>query len=168
MAEGRTIKGRVVKLGDQVNTDVMSPGQYIQQGIEAVRMHTMEAVRPEFYKDVKPGDILLAGKNFGCGSHRESATAVIKYMGISAIVADSVARLYFRNCIAFGIPAFSVEGVSRLFQEGDEMEIRMDEKRTFIRNVSRDGEITGAPIPEIMADVWEAGGIYPLLKRKLG
>jgi 3-isopropylmalate/(R)-2-methylmalate dehydratase small subunit len=167
MAAERSIKGKVVKLGDSVNTDVMSPGQYIQQGLDAVRLHTMEAIRVEFYRDVKPGNILLAGKNFGCGSHRESATAVMKHMGLSAIVADSVARLYFRNCIAFGIAAFSVEGVSRLFEEGDEMEIVMGEDKVAIRNVTRGGEVTGPPIPETMAKVWEAGGVYPLLKQKL-
>ncbi len=167
MTVERSIKGKVVKLGDSVNTDVMSPGQYIQEGLDAVRLHTMEAIRPEFYKDVKPGDIILGGKNFGCGSHRESATTVMKHMGVSAIVADSVARLYFRNCIAFGIPAFSVEGVSRLFEEGEEMEIVMAQDKIIIKNVTRGGEITGPPIPETMAKVWEAGGIYPLLKRKL-
>jgi 3-isopropylmalate dehydratase small subunit len=167
MAAERTIKGKVVKLGDSVNTDVMSPGQYIQEGLAAVRLHTMEAIRPEFYKAVNPGDIILAGKNFGCGSHRESATTVMRQMGVSAIVADSVARLYFRSCIAFGIPAFSLEGVSRLFEEGDEMEIVMSEERITIRNATKGGEMTGPPIPETMAKVWEAGGVYPLLKKRL-
>lgn len=167
MTVERSIKGKVVKLGDSVNTDVMSPGQYIQEGLDAVRLHTMEAIRPEFYKDVKPGDIILGGKNFGCGSHRESATSVMKHMGVSAVVADSVARLYYRSCIAFGIPSFSVEGVSRLFEEGDEMEIIMAEDQITIKNLTSGEEITSPPIPEVMAKIWEAGGVYPLLKQKL-
>ena len=119
----KLIKGRVVKFGDQVNTDVMAPGRWHRQGMDILRLHTMEAIRPDFYKQVRPGDVLVAGKNFGCGSHRESATAIMKVLGISAIVADSIARLYYRNCIALGIPVFGIRGISTIFAEGDEIEI---------------------------------------------
>jgi len=166
MAE-KMIKGRVVKLGDYVNTDVISPARWMREGLEVLRLHTMEAIRPEFYKDVKPGDIIVGGRNFGCGSHREPATAIMKVLGISAIVADSVGRLYFRNGIAFGIPVFSVDGISRMVQEGDELEITIEREKVVFRNLTRGGELTGSAIPDTMAKVLEAGGIYPLLKKRL-
>ena len=166
MAE-RVLKGKVVKLGDHVNTDVISPARWMREGLEILRHHTMEAIRPDFYKDVKPGDIIVAGRNFGCGSHRESANAIMKVLGVSALVADSVARLYYRNCIAFGIPVFAVEGISRMVGEGDEMEIIMTADRVTFRNLARGGELTSSPIADTMAKVLEAGGVYELLKTRL-
>jgi len=166
MAE-RVIKGKVVKLGDYVNTDVISPARWMREGLEVLRLHTMEAIRPDFYKDVKPGNIIVGGRNFGCGSHREPATAIMKVLGISAIVADSIARLYFRSCIAFGIPVFGVDGVSRIIEEGDEMEIIMGANRVRIRNITRGGEVSAPSIPDTMAKVLEAGGVYQLLKQRL-
>jgi len=167
MAE-KIIRGKVVKLGDFVNTDVISPARWMREGLEVLKQHTMEAIRPDFYKDVSPGDILVGGRNFGCGSHREPATAIMKVLGVSAIVADSVARLYFRNCIAFGIPIFAVEGISRIVEEGDTMEILMGDEKITFRNLTKKKELSTAPLPEIMARVLEAGGIYPLLKERLG
>ncbi|MFB3885860.1 MAG: 3-isopropylmalate dehydratase [Thermodesulfobacteriota bacterium] len=165
---GRVIRGKVVKLGDYVNTDVISPARWMREGLEVLRLHTMEAIRPDFYKDVKRGDIIVGGRNFGCGSHREQATAIMRVLGVSAIVADSVGRLYYRNGIAFGIPVFSVDGISRITEEGDELEIVMGADRVIFRNVTRGGEKTASPIPDIMAKVLEAGGVYPLLKERLG
>ena len=161
------IKGKVVKLGDYVNTDVISPGRWQREGLEVLRLHTMEAIRTDFYKDATPGDIIVGGRNFGCGSHREQATAIMKVLGIAAIIADSVARIYFRNCIAFGIPVFGVDGVSRMFEEGDEMEIVMETDRVSVRNIARSAELTASPIPDTMAKVLEAGGVYNLLKQRL-
>lgn len=163
----RMVRGKVVKFGDHVNTDVISPARWMREGLEVLRLHTMEAIRPDFHKEVQPGDIIVGGRNFGCGSHREPATAIMKVLGISAIVADSVARLYFRNCIAFGIPVFGAEGISKIFQERDEMEITLAPDQVTFRNLTRGGEITAAPIPETMAKVLEAGGVYNLLKERL-
>jgi len=166
MAKG-VMKGRVVKLGDYVNTDVISPSRWMREGLDVLRLHTMEAIRPDFYKDVNPGDILVGGRNFGCGSHREPATAIMKVLKVSAIVADSVARLYFRNCIAFGIPVFGVDKISKMVEEGDEMEIVMGTDRVTFRNVTRGGELTSPALPDTMGRVLEAGGVYPLLKERL-
>ena len=166
MAE-RVIKGKVIKLGDYVNTDVISPSRWMREGLEVLRLHTMEAIRPDFYKDVKPGDIIVGGRNFGCGSHREPATAIMEVLGISAIVADSVARLYYRNCISYGIPVFSVDGISKMIEEREDLEIIMGTDRVTFRNVTRGGELTAPPIPETMAKVLEAGGVYKLLKKRL-
>lgn len=166
MAEKR-LKGRVVKLGDYVNTDVISPARWMREGLEVLRLHTMEAIRSDFHKDVRPGDILVAGRNFGCGSHRESATAIMKVLGIRAVVADSVARLYYRNGIAFGIPVFGVDGISKLVEEGEEMEIIVTPDHITFANVTRGGTLMAPSIPETMARVLEAGGVYALLKARL-
>jgi len=163
----RIIKGKVVKLGDYVNTDVISPGRWMREGLEVLRLHTMEAIRPDFYKAVGPGDILVGGRNFGCGSHREQATAIMKVLGIAAIVADSVARLYYRNGIAFGIPIFSVPGISEMIAEGEEMEIILGNRGIRFRNLTKGGELSALPIAETMAKVLEAGGVYNLLKQRL-
>ena len=163
----RIIKGKVVKLGDYVNTDVISPGRWMREGFDVLRLHTMEAIRPDFYKAVQPGDILVGGKNFGCGSHREAATAIMTVLGIAAIVADSVARLYYRNGIAFGIPIFSVPGISGMIEEGEEMEIILGDKGVQFSNLTRGGNLSALPIAETMAKVLEAGGVYQLLKQRL-
>lgn len=166
MAE-KTIQGRVIKFGDYVNTDVIAPNRWHRDGMEILRLHTMEAIRPDFYKAVKSGDIIVAGKNFGCGSHRESATAIMKFLGVSAIAADSVARLYYRNGIAFGIPIFGINGISQIFEEGDEMEIVMGPGGIVVRNIGSGRSLSGPAIPDTMAQIMEAGGVYPLLKKRI-
>jgi 3-isopropylmalate/(R)-2-methylmalate dehydratase small subunit len=163
----KVIKGTVVKLGDHINTDIIAPSRWHREGLEILRLHTMEAIRPDFHEFVKPGAILVAGKNFGCGSHRESATAIMGFLGISAIVADSVARLYFRNGIAFGLPVFGMEGISGLLEEGEELEIIMKADRITFKNAARGEELSCPPIPETMANVLEAGGVYSLLRQRL-
>jgi len=162
----KTITGRVIKLGDYVNTDVISPARWMREGLDVLRLHTMEAIRPDFYRDVNPGDIIVGGKNFGCGSHREPATAIMQTLGISAIIAESMARLYFRNGIAFGIPVFSAQGISEIVEEGQTLEIVMDTDEVTIKNLETNKQLTAAPIPKTMADVLEAGGVYKLLKQK--
>lgn len=163
----KIIAGRVVKLGDFVNTDVISPSRWMREGLEVLRLHTMEAIRPDFYKDVNPGDILVGGRNFGCGSHREPATAIMQVLGVSAIVAESVARLYYRSCIAFGIPVFAVPGISGMVEEGEELEIVMGAEKVTFRNRAKGGELSAQPMPETMLKVLEAGGVYKLLKERL-
>jgi 3-isopropylmalate/(R)-2-methylmalate dehydratase small subunit len=161
------LQGKVIKLGDQINTDVISPGRWMREGMEVLRLHTMEAIRPDFYKDVQPGDIIVAGRNFGCGSHRQPATTIMEVLGIQAIVADSIARIYYRNCISAGIPIFGVDGVSEMFQERDDIEIIMDSERVKIKNRTKGGEAEAPPISATMLKVLEAGGVYPLLKQRL-
>lgn len=161
------IKGRVLKFGDNVNTDVMAPGRWKREGLDVLRLHTMEAIRKDFYKDVQPNDIIIGGNNFGCGSHREEATTIMLKLGISAVVAESVARLYFRNGIAYGLPIFSAAGVSKIAQEGDEVEITVGEDVVTIRNTGTGEQVTAPPIPDTMIRVLNAGGIFPLLKKTL-
>jgi 3-isopropylmalate/(R)-2-methylmalate dehydratase small subunit len=160
-------QGKAHTFGDSINTDVISPGRWMREGLEVLKLHTMEAVRKDFYKDVTPGDIIVAGRNFGCGSHREPANSVMKVLGISAIVADSVARLYFRNGIAMGIPVFSAPGVSKIVNEGDEVQVKVTEEAVEVTNITTGAKVFGKPIPDVMRSVVEAGGILALLKAEL-
>jgi len=165
--EKRVLKGKALKFGDSVNTDVIAPGRWMREGMEVLRLHTMEAIRPDFYKDVQPGDIIIAGRDFGCGSHRGAATSIMKLLGVSAIVAESVGRIYFRNCIALGIPIFSASGITEMVEEGDALEITIDEGSVVIKNTSKGKEMSAPPLPETMANILEAGGMYALLKQRL-
>jgi len=164
--EKNIITGKVVKLGDNIDTDVISPARWMREGLEVLKLHTMEAVRPDFYKDVAAGDIIVAGGNFGCGSHREPATAIIQVLGIGAIVADSISRIYYRNAVAFGIPAFAVPGVSKLIEEGQRLEIKLLKDKISVKNLDTGKELYAPPIPDIMAKVLNYGGIYNLLKEQ--
>lgn len=161
----RRMKGRVVKLGDKVNTDVIAPGRWKSENMDILKQHTMEAIRPDFYKLVMPGDILVAGRDFGCGSHREQATEVMKALGISAVVADSAARLYFRNGIALGLPVIAAEGISNITEENDELEIIMGEERILLIDHTQNKTLEIPAFPEIMRQVLEEGGIYQYLKK---
>src|SRR5580692_1567723 len=112
--------GRVWKFGDSVESDAINP-YYKYPKMEELKQHTMEAYRPEFPKEVQPGDIIVAGRNFGCGSSRPGL--VLREVGISVILVETVARLYLRNNIARGIPIFMAPGVTGIVQDGDELDV---------------------------------------------
>lgn len=158
------IKGRVLKFGDNINTTLMWPIERVREG-EDIKPHVLETVRPGFYKEVKPGDVIVAGTNWGCGSHRMGATSVLKEFGISAIVADSIARIYYRNCISIGLPAVVCKGVSKMFNNGDEIEVNVE--TGDIRNLTTGKTAKGAPLPEVMMNILKAGGIIPLAIERL-
>lgn len=159
----KTIRGRAIKLGDFVNTDEIAPIQWMNEGTSVLKVHVLEGLRPGFHELINKGDILVGGRNFGCGSHREQAMEIMQTLGVAAIVADSVARIYFRNGIAFGMPIFQAEGVSGLVEEGEEIEISFGGREAFILNLKTGRKIAIPPMPEVMMRVLEKGGIYNLL-----
>lgn len=154
-------KGRVWKFGDSVDTDIISPG-----GDKEGRPHesTMTALRPEFPTAVRPGDIVVAGRNFGCGSHRESANIVLHDLGVSAIVAESVARIFFRVSISLGFPIFVAPGIGAIVEDGEELEI--DYQKGVARNTASGREVAIAVYPPSVTEIFEAGGLLPLLKHR--
>ena len=156
------MKGRVWKFGDNIDTDAITPGKYMSAPEPELRKHVLEVVNPEFAREVKPGDFIVAGNNFGCGSSRESAPAALKTLGVAAIVAESFARIFFRNAIAIGLPALTCPGVSSLFADGDELELEMDAAK--ITNVTRQETVYAQPLPEQMIEVLSKGGIAAVLK----
>ncbi len=155
------IRGRAWLFGSDISTDMLSPGQYVHHPMEERLKHVLESARPEFAGEVKPGDIVVAGPNFGCGSSRESAPQHLKDLGVAAVVADSLARIFSRNAIAIGLVAIACPTISEVVEDGDVVEVDVISGRVNIpaRGVSLEAD----RIPEPMLDVLRHGGIEPLL-----
>jgi len=160
------IKGRVWKFGDDIDTDIIIPGRYLVLTDEnELAKHAMEGLDPEFYSKTKEGDIILAGKNFGCGSSREHAPLALKAAGISAVVAESFARIFYRNAINVGFPLLESEKISSSFDEGEEIELDMD--KGVLKNERTGKEYKVKKLPEFMLEILNNGGLIPYLKEKL-
>lgn len=160
-----TIRGKAWKFGDDVDTDLIIPARYLNTtDIAELAKHCLEPVNPEWAGRVAAGDVIVAGKNFGCGSSREHAPLAIKGVGVAAIVAVSFARIFYRNAFNIGLPVIEAPEAAAAIAEGDELEISLD-----------DGTITVAgrsypfsPIPDFMMDLVRAGGLMPWLKEEIG
>jgi 3-isopropylmalate/(R)-2-methylmalate dehydratase small subunit len=157
------IKGRAHIFGDSINTDYIISGRYkfrIQDPKELAR-HVMEDLKPEFYKSIKPGDFITAGINFGCGSSREQAPLAIKYAGISAVIATSFARIFFRNAINLGL--LLIECDTSRFRQSDLLEV--DTVNGYVLN-TRTGERSAiTPLPGFMAKIIKDGGVLRHFKK---
>jgi 3-isopropylmalate/(R)-2-methylmalate dehydratase small subunit len=158
------ICGRVWRFGDNVNTDVMAPWDTISQPWEEAR-HRVLHIRHDFVDRVHPGDVIVAGRNWGCGSSREQAAQYLKNLGLAAVVAESFGRIYFRNSIAIAFPNLACPGVSDAFEDGDEIEIELE--TAIIRNLSKGKELQGQPYTPEMLEIVEKGGLMALLKERL-
>ena len=156
------IRGKVWKFGDDINTDAISPGRYMNLPMDEIKKHALEVVDPEFALKVQPGDVIVGGGNFGCGSSREEAPAVLKACGIAAVVAESFARIFFRNAIAVGLPVAACHGVSDAFKQGDELELDLDSGR--VTSLKTGAVLTSEPLPSEMKEVISRGGIMPMLE----
>ena len=158
-------QGKVWKYGDNVNTDVIFPGRYTYQIIPPAEMakHAMEDLDPEFAAGVKPGDVIVAGKNFGCGSSREQAVACLKAAGVQAVVARSFARIYFRNAINLGLAVLQCDQAVDTLENGNVVDL--DFARGEIRSAK--GTFRFLPLPESVIGILEAGGLLAYTKKKL-
>jgi len=156
-----SIRGRAWLFGADISTDMLSPGQYVHHPMEERLKHVLESARPEFAGEVRPGDIVVAGPNFGCGSSRESAPQHLKDLGVAAVVADSLARIFSRNAIAIGLVAVACPSISEVVKDGDIVEVDVISGKVSVpeRGISLDAD----RIPEPMLDVLRHGGIEPLL-----
>lgn len=161
------IKGNVIKLGDNVNTDLVIAGRYKFRSvtIEDMVKHIFEDIDPTLSSKIKPGDIIVAGKNFGCGSSREQAPRVMVAAGISAVIAKSFARIFFRNAINVGLPALTVnEEFIDLTYDGDVLEVNL--KEGIVKNLTKNLKTRFKPFPEQLLEILEAGGLVPYVKNK--
>ncbi len=158
-------KGRVWKYGDNVNTDVIFPGKYTYSILEPEEMarHALEDLDPGFAQKVKPGDVIVAGRNFGCGSSREQAATCLKYAGVQAVIAKSFARIFFRNAINQGLPVLQSEEAVDGIEDGGEIEIDFD--RGSIKTAR--GDFIFPAFPESVMGILEAGGLIPYTKKRL-
>ena len=151
-------------LGDNVDTDVITPGKYMKFGIEEIAQHCLEPLLPEFSKQVKPGDIVVAGRNFGAGSSREQAPAALKHLGVAALVAESFAGLFYRNSLNLGLPALVCADARRI-GDGDGVQIDFDESR--ILNLKTGETHSFEPIPPHLMEMVRDGGLLAHLEKRL-
>jgi len=161
-----SVKGKVWKYGDDVNTDVIFPGKYTYSIKERADMAkvALEDLDMEFNKNAKPGDIIVGGKNWGCGSSREQAVTCIKERGIAVIIAKSFARIYYRNCFNEGLPIIVCPEAVDAISMGDEVEVDF-EKGVIIANGK---EFKFPPYPEFVQGLIKDGGLIPHVKKSLG
>jgi 3-isopropylmalate/(R)-2-methylmalate dehydratase small subunit len=162
----KKIKGRVWKFGDDIDTDIIIPGRYLVLTDEKeLAGHVMEGLGSDFSHKVQKGDIILAGKNFGCGSSREHAPIAIKGAGVSAVIAESFARIFYRNAINVGLPLLESKNISKKVSQGDEIEISIE--RGVLKDLNTGEEFEVKNLPEFMLDILNKGGLIPYLKEKL-
>lgn len=153
---------KVWKFGDDINTDVITPGRYtVTTDKKQLGKIAFIEYRPEFGKNVQEGDVIVAGNNFGCGSSREHSPVAIKAAGISAVVAKSFARIFFRNSINIGLPLFVSEDSDKI-DDGDEVEVNT--KTGEIRDLTKGITIKAKPLPEFMQKIVEKGGLVDFLR----
>ena len=156
------MRGRVWKFDHDISTDVLSPGQFALDPVEVRKLHVLESVNPAFAPEVKPGDVVIAGRNFGCGSSRETAPENLKALGVACVVTESLGRLFLRNAVAVGLPVLVCAGVHEAFSDGDTAEVDLASGR--VRNVDRGAELQGDSLPPEMLEILEAGGILAVLR----
>lgn len=160
------IKGKNWKFGNDIDTDAIIPARYLNTSDpKELAKHIMEDADRDFPSKVKAGDIIVAGKNFGCGSSREHAPIAIKAAGIQAVIAKSFARIFYRNSFNTGLPIFESEEASEKIAQGDEIEIDAD--GGIIRNISKGETYKANPIPPFMQELISSGGLVEWTKRKL-
>lgn len=164
--ENKLLKGRVFKYGDMVDTDVIIPARYCTSyHAEDLAPHCLEDLDETFAKRVKPGDVIVAGENFGCGSSRENAPIAIKGAGVSCVIAKSFARIFFRNSINIGLPILIAPGASDSIEDGDEVEV--EPASGIITNHTRGGSWQAAPFPPEVQEIIDVGGLVEYVKGRL-
>lgn len=159
------IKGRAWKFRDDVNTDEIIPAKFLAlTTAEELGPHCMEGIEPGFAKKISKGDIIVAGKNFGCGSSREHAPLSLKGCGVSCVIAGSFARIFFRNSINIGLPIFESAQASKAIENGDEIEV--DASKGEIRNLTKNKTYKSKPMPGFMEELISAGGLMKWVTKK--
>lgn len=159
-----SIRGRAWVFGDGINTDVMAPGLYFKAPMEEMARHCLEAVDPRFASEVRPGDIVVAGRNFGVGSAREQAALALKHLGVGAVLAISFGRIFYRNALNFGLPALFFPAAGEV-RPGDLLEVDAVAGQVTNHSLGRQYSVQSLP-PHLMAMV-ASGGLMPYLKARL-
>lgn len=157
--------GTVFKYGDNVDTDVIIPARYLNSSDpKELAMHCMEDIDKDFVKNVKTGDIMVAAKNFGCGSSREHAPIAIKAAGVSCVIAETFARIFYRNAINIGLPIVECKEAAEEIEAGDEVEVDFD--TGIITNKTNGRKYQGQAFPEFMQKIIDCGGLVNYINQK--
>ena len=160
-------KGRVFKYGDNVDTDVIIPARYLNSfDPQELASHAMADIDPEFVEKVQPGDLIVANKNFGCGSSREHAPLCLKTAGISCVIAETFARIFYRNAINIGLPIIECPEAAQNIEAGDEVEVDFDSGRIY--NRTKGLTFQGQAFPEFMQKIIAAGGLVNYTNKNRG
>ncbi|HLC16344.1 MAG TPA: 3-isopropylmalate dehydratase small subunit [Thermodesulfovibrionia bacterium] len=160
------LEGRIWKFGNDINTDLIIPARYLNTFVpEELALHVMEDEDKDFSKKVKKGDIIVAGKNFGCGSSREHAPIALKGAGIQAIISESFARIFYRNAFNIGLPIFEAQQAVAEIQEGDL--VKIDADNGIIHSKTRNKTYNFKPIPPFMQELIRAGGLISWTRNRL-
>ena len=158
------IKGHVLKYGDNINTDIISPPQYMELSIAEAAKYAMSAVDPNFFTRIQKGDIMVAGANFGSGSSRETSPLTLRYLGVGAIVAKFFARIFYRNAINLGIPVIECAETDKI---ADQDEIEIDLSAGLIHNLTKKESYPCSKIPPHIMELVADGGLVPYLKKRV-
>ena len=161
------LRGKAWKFGDNIDTDQIIPAKYAIYSLDEKELgkHALEGNREGWAQQVSPGDIVVAGSNFGCGSSREIAPVAIRGAGIGAVVADSFARIFFRNAINMGYPILQSPAAAEAVEEGDDLEL--DLEQGLIRNFTKGDEYRCEAFPEFMTELMRMGGLAPWVRKRL-
>ena len=160
-------KGRVFKYGDNVDTDVIIPARYLNSfDPQELASHAMADIDPEFVEKVQPGDLIVANKNFGCGSSREHAPLCLKTAGVSCVIAETFARIFYRNAINIGLPIIECPEAAQNIEVGDEVEVDFDSGRIY--NRTKGLTFQGQAFPEFMQKIIAAGGLVNYTNKNRG
>lgn len=157
------VKGKVWKFGDNISTDYLQPGFTRGETLEEQATFCMRAIRPEFAQEVQPGDVIVAGRNFGCGSSRPAAQNLMT-LGVSCVIAESFARLFFRSSVNLGFPFLYCPGVYDAFEEGNILQANFETGE--VKNLSSGKILQANPLPEVAIKILGAGGVIELLKKE--
>jgi len=162
----KILKGKSHKFGDDISTDLIAPGRYfhLRSNMPELAKHVLEDASPDFSEKVGRGDFVVGGRNFGLGSSREHAPAIIKIAGVGAVLSKSFARIFFRNCINIGLPVIICD--TDKIGDGDLLEI--DLKNGLVRNISKSLNINFNPLPEVMIRILSEGGLTEHIKKNKG
>ncbi len=159
------IEGRAWKFGDHIDTDLIIPARYLNVSDEKeLANHCFIDLRPDFVREVKPGDIIVAGENFGCGSSREHAPLAIKSAGISVIIAKSFARIFYRNAFNIGLPILESEEASSSLEEGAYVGVDLASGKITVKDTGE--TFLANPVPEFMREIVDSGGLAEYIKKR--
>jgi len=161
------ISGKAIKYGDNVNTDVILPGKYLELSLNSMELskHAMDGLDSSFAEKVQGGAILVAGKNFGCGSSREEAPLALKHAGVRCVLAESFARIFYRNAINIGLPVLECKEVSDKVDEGDQLVV--DLETGTVKNESKGVTLRATQLPPFVLEILSDGGLIENLRKKM-